>query len=959
MARELDDKVIAGFITEVKGYLPLILEGIKVYNRDSNQVNDIEEAFRYVHTIKGASSMVGLPNLSHIAHFNELILEDVKDGKLILDDDATALLHKSITCIEQYIDDMLNDRLQEEHLLRDVIRIHHTIMALPGAEDDEVVESILNDLLTHDSRQDKELTDIWMGAEPTPDYPLGIPTEVHETFILEAEDHLHEINMHLAALEKHPDKKTGLQEIRRSVHTLKGTAGAVGYHTVSRLAHRTEDLLDLLHEGHLEVDSQVLDLLYAGTEILESLIADSDKTETREKALAEFYSTVAIMLQPVPHADKSLLSDTTIEQAMVSIEEGSADITVAEPRKPSEIVRITLDRLNELVRLVSELVINRSSLEQRAIDLLQEAEELGLASERLRRISKDIENEFETTSRDRRSEFRSAIIDEDDDKSIVSPSTHGFDDLEFDQYSESHLLSRDLHEATSDIRTLSNTLNTLLDDFEGILNRQTWISGEIQDHLMKARLVPLSTLRSRFRRAVRTLARDQNKLIDFSIEGETIGLDKAVLDEIVDPLLHLLRNAVGHGIESPTTREELGKPERGVIQLRAFQQGNQVVIQVSDDGAGLRLEFIRDAAIRNGFLKKKEAQNLTENELIDLILLPDFSTATEVSEVSGRGVGLDIVRANVQKLNGILEFDSVPNHGMTVTIKLPISMAVMQALLVRTHDELFALPLYSVNQILRLDEGLIDQDNGKQVIRIDQEIYPVFRLGDLMNLPNPADDDIQRPSVLLIRAGDNQAALIVDYVLGSRDIVDKTLGTHIDRVRGVSGTTLMGDGSVVLILNPADLIAEPFITELLTREIAREPVDAQRDEYRVMVVDDSLSVRRVVSNLITDAGWHSLTARDGLDALEIMSSLVTLPDLILVDIEMPRMDGYDLMSTLKSQESYRHIPLVVLTSRASQKHRQKALDVGASAYVIKPYKDDKLLETIRHLVQESREKAHS
>ena len=956
MARELDEKVIAGFIEEVKGYMPLIIQGIKTFQADSDQVTEIEEAFRYVHTIKGASSMVGLTNLSHIANFNELILEDVKDGNIKLDEKTSELLCESISCIDKYIDDMLSETLQEDQLLLDVIRIHQRIMGLPGSDDEQDLESILKELLIDVPADDVAETDFRKHAEILPSYPDGVPAEILESFILEAEDHLHDINTHLARLDKEPGDKACLQEIRRSVHTLKGASGAVGFQTLSRLAHRSEDLLDLLYNGHLEVNTEVMDLLYAGTEILESLVANTDTSETFDKNLAEFYSTLAIILQSVPHAVESLSPDTLFEDVDISLEPRFEEEITTVPRKPSEIVRITLERLDELVRLVSELIINRSTFEQRMVDLTQEVEELSLTSERLRRISKDIEREYETSALGGSSEYRSVSIDEDVDRAPVTPSTHGFDDLEFDRYTEFHLLSRDLIEATSDVRTLSKALNTILDDFEGILNRQSRISSDIQDRLMKARLVPLSSLTSRFRRAVRTLSRVEEKVIDFTIEGEAIGLDKAVIDEIADPLLHLLRNAVDHGIESPSARKQLGKPERGEIHLRAYQGGNQVVVSVSDDGAGLRPELIRDAAIKDGFIKKKEAKKIPENELYDLIFLPGFSTAGEVSEVSGRGVGLDIVKTSVQKLQGTVEIDSDPGHGMTVTITLPISMAVMQALLIRTHDELFALPLYAVKQILRLDEGMIEQFNGKQVIRIDEEIYPVLRLGDVLNLPNPADDDVQRPPLLLIRAGDNQAALIVDYLLGGREIVDKTLGSHIRRLHGVSGATLMGDGSVVLILNPADLIAEPVTPSSVT---PRVPAVAMREDYKVMIVDDSLSVRRVVSNLITDAGWEALAARDGLDALEIMSALVTQPDLILVDIEMPRMDGYDLMSTLKSQEAYRHIPLVVLTSRAGSKHRHKALDVGASAYVVKPYQDDTLLDLIRRLVQEAREQIKS
>jgi len=335
-----------------------------------------------------------------------------------------------------------------------------------------------------------------------------------------------------------------------------------------------------------------------------------------------------------------------------------------------------------------------------------------------------------------------------------------------------------------------------------------------------------------------------------------------------------------------------------------------------------------------------------------LVFLPGFSTAGEVSEVSGRGVGLVIVKTNVHKVKGTVALDSTPGQGTTFTIRLPMTLAVTRALLIKAHNETFAVPLNAVSQILRLEREEIERVGQEPVVRVGGQVYPMLRLGQVLNLRQPADETVQRPPVLILSAGAKQVALVVDQLLAGREIVIKTLGDHLRRVHGVTGATLMGDGSVVLILNPADLIIKAPQPEAW----APPQPSAERapEALTVMVVDDSVSVRRVVSNLIKSVGWQPMAARDGLEALELMQRSAQLPDLILVDIEMPRMDGYELITTLKGQEAYRNIPLVILTSRAGEKHRRKAQELGASEYIVKPYQDETLLNIIRHLVRESR-----
>jgi chemosensory pili system protein ChpA (sensor histidine kinase/response regulator) len=1006
MTRAIDKAILFGFIKEVKSYLPAITEGIKSLHKNPHQPEVMEETHRYAHTIKGAASMVGLAGLSHIAYYLEEALEEIAAGQLAMNDETAALLRKTVTQIEGYLDGVLSGTLRERPLLAEITRAYRRLRGLPEEEDEAAVEEVLAEVAVVSAlaaeEEERPTTPPMVEVVPYEE----VSPELIEAFSLEAEDHLRNISTLLSSLDKQPEHKEGLQDVRRSVHTLKGAAGAVGLRAIAQLAHRMEDLLDLLYAGSLVVDSDIMDLLFASADALEDLVGGEVEGETMRSTLQDLYARYSILLDQGPYVEKlarklePLGEEKIIDLAELAprpsqaVEPETPKKGVAPvPRKPGEVVRVPLEHLDELVRLVSELAISRTVFEQRMADFEREVEELQFSTDRLRRVSSNLETQYEVSALGSRlalssvgqignpstglpsaapsprlsAGFRTGRVGLSQEATLRVGSrqafnTHGFDDLEFDRYTEFHLLSRELAETASDIRMMGNELGTLIGDFESILNRQGRLSSELQDKLMQIRMVPLATLATRLHRAVRVLAREQGKLVDLVLEGEDIELDKTVLEEIADPLLHLLRNAVGHGIEPPALRQVLGKPERGLIRLRAYHEGNQVVIQVNDDGAGLEPQILRSVAFSGGYVSEADAPQLSDEDLYSLVFLPGFSTAGEVSEVSGRGVGLDIVKTNVHKLKGTVTLDSTPGQGVTFTIRLPMTLAVTRALLVKAHNEMFAIPLGAVAQILRLEREEIERVGQEPVIRVGEQVYPMLRLGQVLNLKQPADETVQRLPVLILNVEAKQIAVVVDQLLAGREIVIKTLGNHLRQVHGVTGATLMGDGSVVLILNPADLVVEapqpeawawtPPVDKLRTQ--LQPPAARAREALTVMVVDDSVSVRRVVSNLIKSVGWQPMAAKDGLEALEIMQRSAQPPDLILVDIEMPRMDGYELMSTLKGQEAYRNIPLVILTSRAGEKHRRKALELGASEYIVKPYQDETLLNIIRHLVQESR-----
>jgi chemosensory pili system protein ChpA (sensor histidine kinase/response regulator) len=605
------------------------------------------------------------------------------------------------------------------------------------------------------------------------------------------------------------------------------------------------------------------------------------------------------------------------------------------------------------------LVINRTTFEQRMAELIRQVDELEPSTGRLKNVSYKLETEYEASALGGGRGLGPTRSDHGGiNRILANYHTHGFDDLQFDRYTEFHLLTRELAETTSDVQTTSGELRHVIGDFEGCLTRQTRLTGEIEDKLMRLRMVPLALLSTRLQRTVRNAADQKNKQVDLILEGEATELDKTVLEEMIDPLMHILRNAVDHGIEPSEVRLMKAKPAKGSIRLRAFQEGTQVVIQVSDDGSGLDLPVLRSTAIARGFVADSEADAMTQEALQELLFAPGFSTAPEISELSGRGVGLDIVKTQVTKLKGTLSLDSQPGLGTTFTIRLPLTLAISRALLVKSHQETFAIPLDAVRQIQRLERGEIEYLGNDPIVRINGVVYPLVSLAKSLTLRHAADESVTRPPVLILNAGAKQIALVVDHILGGREIVIKNLGSHLRRVRGISGATLMGDGSVVLILNPAELARESSALRAPVKSTAPSPSNSRSNEaVTILVVDDSQSVRHVVTGLIKGAGWKSMTAKDGLEALELLNQSPTPPDLILLDVEMPRMDGYELLSNLRAQDAFRHLPVIMVTSRAGDKHRKKALDLGASGYVVKPYQEEALLNVIRHLVHESRQAA--
>jgi chemotaxis protein histidine kinase CheA/ActR/RegA family two-component response regulator len=643
-------------------------------------------------------------------------------------------------------------------------------------------------------------------------------------------------------------------------------------------------------------------------------------------------------------------------------------------------VRVSLSKLDELVNLFGELLVNRSILEERIQRLNRLVADTSVSSTRLRDVGTRLESRFEAATLPSGRSVTAMPGEGNQSQPLGSPNgRHGrsepahlaeFDELELDRYTEFHQMARGLSEGISDMTTLSSEMENTIRDCESTFGRESRLSTTFQDRLMKARLVPLSTMIPRLYRTARAVALKQHKEFELVLEGQETEVDRTVIEEIAGPLLHLMRNAVNHALETPEVRQQRGKPSSGQIKLSASYEGNLVVITVRDDGTGLDPERIRNEAINRGLIRPNQV--LGVNEVVELIFRPGFSTAAVLSEESGRGVGLDVVRDSVSRLRGQLEVESMPGQGTAFTMKFPTSLAIQNAMMVRVADQQFAIPTVMVEAIGRLDNFKPTNYGGRPAILVQNQPYPLSSLAQLLGLP--VGDLNEKAPLLLVRTDRHRVALVVDDIRGRMDVVIKSLGPHLRHVEGIAGGTVLGNGRVVLILellellsgrpggkggvaSPLDALAEaqarPAVQVERRTTIApmlpvQKPVEMAPRGKHILVVDDSPSVRRVVSNMLKQHQWEVQTARDGVEALEMITQQA--PAAVLLDIEMPRMDGYELMATVRAQEQYRTLPLVVLTSRAAAKHQKSAMQLGANAYVVKPYQDEELINILNALV---------
>lgn len=745
-------------------------------------------------------------------------------------------------------------------------------------------------------------------------------------FLEEAETLVPEAARALRNWKAAPNATDAPSALRRVLHTVKGSARMAGAMRLGELTHIMESRVVSVLEGQTQANAAVLEALEHEFDRMADAV-DRLKVGSPEAQTTHVTTEVADADVIIPDI-AGIAVETT----------GAPATTIAETQqtRDSTTLRVRADWLDRVVNQAGEVAIARSRIESEMFAVKRQVTELSEALRRLKDHLREVEIQAETQMQ---STFQSQA------------GIEHFDPLEFDRFSRFQEVTRFMAESVHDVSTVHQNLAIQLGETDAALLQQSRINRELQQNLLRVRMVPLYSVSERLYRVVRQAARDAEKRAQLDIQGGDLEMDRGVLEKVVAPLEHLLRNAIAHGLETAEIRAATGKPEFGEVHLAARHEGNEMVLTIKDDGSGLNLDRIREKALAQGLLST--GVEPSENQLAQMIFVPGFTTAEEVTQLSGRGVGMDVVKNEIASLGGRIEISTIAGKGVTFTVYLPLTLAVTQAVIINAHKHEYALPATLVEQVQELKPDALDAAMHARAIEWRGNRYPLFYLPHLLGQPE-ASHEIQRyNAIVLMKSGVSRAAMLVDAIAGTREVVVKNIGPQLSRVSGIAGATVRGDGQVVLILNPVPLAIRALDSPLYdatqaTPSAMPEPAIVQVP--LVLVVDDSLTVRKITTRLMAREGYRVDTAKDGVDALEKMQDI--LPDVVLLDVEMPRMDGFELARVMRNDAKLKHIPIIMITSRTADKHRNHALEIGVNVYLGKPFQEAVLLGHIADLMGE-------
>jgi chemosensory pili system protein ChpA (sensor histidine kinase/response regulator) len=740
-------------------------------------------------------------------------------------------------------------------------------------------------------------------------------------FIEEAETLVPDTSAQLRAWQAAPGETAARDALRRNLHTIKGSARMVGAMRMGELTHVMESRVIAVIEGNLSPGADVFGTLEAQFDRLADIVERLKRGELTPQAEDDAAPLQAPVEPVLASVDTASAASAAARATTQPVTRDSNALTL----------RVRADWIDRLVNQAGEVAIARSRIESEVFAFKRHVGELSDALVRLRGHIREVEIQAESQMQ---ANFQTQGVAEQ------------FDPLEFDRFTRFQEVTRFLAESVNDISTVQHILLARLGEADAALIQQTRLNRELQQDLLRVRMVPLYSVAERLYRTVRQTARDVDKRAQLDIQGGELEIDRSVLEKVTAPLEHLLRNALAHGIESPEDRRAAGKAEFGEIVLSARQSGNEMMLTVKDDGGGLNYARIREKAEANGLLLP--GVEPTETLLAQMIFAAGFSTADVVSEVAGRGVGMDVVKSEISALGGRIDISSVPGAGTSFNIYLPLTLAMTQAVMIQAGKHDYALPAPLVQQVLELKPAELEQSMAAGEVTWRGARYPFSYLPHLLG-DTEAVHEVQRYNpVVLLKSGASQVAVLVDLIEGTREIVVKNIGPQMARITGVAGATVRGDGRVILILNPVPLALRwasmPRAAVERTAPAEAAEVSSALQPPLVLVVDDSLTVRKITTRLLGREGYRFDSAKDGVDALEKMRDLV--PDVVLLDVEMPRMDGFELARVMRSDDRLKAVPIIMITSRTADKHRNHALEIGVNVYLGKPYQEQLLLDHI-------------
>ena len=969
----IDAEVLSYFAPEADEYLQTLEVLTNRLRENPSDTETIQSLYRTAHTLKGSAHTIGFKVIGDIAHPLEACMIAVRDGKISMSSALLSTIGDAVAVIRLV---MKRDEAKLEQLRHDVPGVTQTLQyiqqgqpvgapapaaaAAPEPPPAKVATAVLEPPVDTASTTPAgpSLTDEYLMPQLDP--------EVLSYFAPEAQEYLESLEAQLLRLEKEPQNPDLINQLFRTAHTLKGSAYTVGFQSIGDLTHYIEDFMGAVREGHVKVQPGHTDVLLRSVDVVRLLMRrDPTLTGTVRQRFAAAMKALKQLEQT------SMAVETVAKPAPVQA--APQEPAVVEPNNPTEaeqtkgketttgedreVIRVSRDRLERLLNLVGELVIGRGRLEQRLSVLEQLSQQVLACKVRLTDSVRSFEEKHTFTLPT--SAGGTADHARTGSAAAAFQGLHDFGSLEFDKYDDFNILARRISEVTADISESMTQLSTSIRRSHEDMSQLQQLTLGMRDEIARARMVPIGTPFTRFRRATREMARATGKEVTLVTSGEHTEVDTGVVERLVDPLVHLVRNAVYHGIEPAAMRVSKGKPANGTIYLHASHRGNAVLIEVEDDGAGLDIEKIRAKAVERGLVRSDVAKNMPEAEAIKFIFLPGFSTAEQVGDQAGRGVGMDVVKRVIESMNGHIDVESVRGVGTKFTLHLPLTLLIATALMVRCGEERYGIPLPSVREVTMLTSGSLQQMGERSMLHIGDEAIDVQPLQHLMHRNGMGRVEIGKP-VVIVRTGTGPIGLAVDELLGRQEIVIKPIGALKSLERSsFGGATIDPEGRVVLVLDPARLVggektaaplevssedATATVTDTPFEETSSQPAVDQK----ILLIDDSLSIRKFVGRMLETAGYEVDTAVDGEEGLRKASAKNYR--LILTDLEMPKLNGYEVIQALRSRTQTQQTPIIVMTTRAGDKHRQMALNVGASSYIAKPVEERALIQELERWI---------
>ncbi len=925
---EYDPELLEIFLEEGTDILDASEETLQAWVESPDDRSLVEALQRQLHTLKGGARMAGIKAIGDLSHSLESTFESVVDGQLQRTPAMIDLLQLShdrlVTMLEQV-------RNHEPVTPGDDLIAQVEALAKGGGVEEIALAA---DEPAAPTETVEEVLDTEVEAKST------VPEELHVVSGLAGlEGAVADVEFNLSTWVRDVNDRELFENLYQAGIELGKQCTDTTNEDIQQLIAAIAALLSAIMDGHVAASKKVSDLLMLALDRLRLMLSqlkDQQPLDNSQFVVEDINDLINCAVTEAGKGDKVVAIDKAREEQERLAEE--ADNRRKSPRIQQEVVRVRADLLDNLVNFAGEVSIYRSRVEQQIGSFRSSIDEMDQTVNRLREQVRQFDIETEAQIESRKEEAQKMGYED-------------FDPLEFDRFTHMQQLSRSMVESLSDLVSIEDMLLNLTRESETLLLQQSRVNTELQESLMHTRMVPLAEYAPRLRRIVRQTSSELGKRTNLAFQGAEVEMDRNVVERMMAPLEHMLRNSIAHGIEDKKSRKQAGKPEDGIINVALSREGSEVIVRVSDDGAGIDLDAVKKKAIERGLMK--EGTKLSDKEIVGFILESGFSTAQALSQIAGRGVGMDVVNSEIKQLGGVLEIDSTHGKGTIFTVRLPLTLSVSRALLVNVAEDIYAIPLMSISGIERIAGSELDAllNSENPVFTWVGEEYEVMHLTSVLGAgAGQVSIESGKQALLLAKSGDHRISFAIDGLIGSREIVVKSLGPQLSTLQDLAGATILADGSVALIIDMPSLIrrglarkvSEVAEAEALEHGAEREPI--------VMVVDDSITVRKVTERLLKRHNMICVTAKDGVDALSVLEE--TIPDVMLLDIEMPRMDGFELATHIRNSERLKDIPIIMITSRTGEKHRQRAMDIGVNKYMGKPYTEVDLLENIESLIQE-------